>query len=55
MPDVTRKDFVGCLMVSGDTERSSPPKYRDKLTARFANGEGVSRFQAFAKQAYECL
>ena len=42
-------------MVPGDTARSSPPKYRDKLTERFAAGERVSRFQAFATQAYKRL
>jgi hypothetical protein len=38
-------------MVPGNTDRSSPPKYRDKLTKRFADGERISRFQGFAKQA----
>ena len=35
--------------------RSLPPKYRDKRTERFAEGERVSRFQAFARQAYKRL
>lgn len=30
-------------------------KYRDKRTARFAAGERVSEFQAFARQAYKRL
>jgi toxin HigB-1 len=42
-------------MLPGDTDRSSPPKYRDKLTARFAEGARVSRFQGFATQAYKRL
>jgi len=42
-------------MEPGDMERSSPPKYRDKFTERFAAGERVSRFQAFARQAYKRL
>ena len=28
-----------------------PPKYRDKRTARFADGERVKEFQAFREQA----
>lgn len=42
-------------MVPGDSSRSSPPKYRDKDTARFAAGERVRRFQAFERQAYKRL
>jgi proteic killer suppression protein len=42
-------------MVPGDTDQSPPPKYRDKDTARFADGERVRRFQAFARQAYKRL
>ena len=42
-------------MVSGDTGRSLPPKYRDKRTERFAEGERLSRFQALARQAYKRL
>jgi toxin HigB-1 len=42
-------------MLPGDRGRSFPPKYRDKLTERFAAGERVSRFQGFAKQAYKRL
>ncbi len=39
-------------MDDDDTERhGSPPKYRDKRTARFANGERVREFQAFKDQA----
>ena len=30
-------------------------KYRDKRTARFAAGDRVSEFQAFARQAYKRL
>jgi proteic killer suppression protein len=33
---------------------SSPrPRYRDKRTARFAAGDRVKEFQAFARQAYK--
>jgi proteic killer suppression protein len=42
-------------MVPGDTGQSLPPKYRDKRTARFAEGERVSRFHAFEQQAYKRL
>ena len=42
-------------MLPGGTDRLFPPKYRDKLTARFAEGARVSRFQGFAKQAYKRL
>jgi toxin HigB-1 len=41
-----------------DHERSrlfSVRKYRDKRTARFAAGERVGEFQAFARQAYKRL
>lgn len=34
---------------------SDPPKYRDRRTARFAAGERVKEFQAFASQAYRRL
>ena len=34
---------------------SSVRKYRDKRTARFAAGERVREFQAFARQAYKRL
>ena len=42
-------------MVPSDTRQSHPPKYRDTSTARCAAGERVSRFQAFAHQAYKRL
>jgi len=34
---------------------SNVRKYRDKRTARFASGERVSEFQAFARQAFKRL
>jgi len=35
-----------------ETEQSSKrPKYRDKLTERFAKGERVKQFQGFKEQA----
>ena len=35
-----------------ETEQSSKrPKYRDKLTERFAKGERVKEFQGFKEQA----
>lgn len=33
----------------------SSPKYRDKRTARFAQGQRVNAFQAFERQAYKRL
>src|SRR4051794_6885881 len=43
-------------MTSDDASLSSSvPKYRDKRTARFAAGERVREFQAFAHQAYKRL
>ena len=35
----------------GPDEERAPPLYRDKRTARFANGERVREFQAFEEQA----
>jgi len=32
-----------------------PPRYKDKRTERFAAGERVREFQAFARQAYKRL
>ncbi len=37
---------------SSDEDR---PKYRDKRTERFANGEKVREFQIFERQAYKRL
>jgi toxin HigB-1 len=43
-------------MASDDARSlSSVRRYRDKRTARFAAGERVSEFQAFARQAYKRL
>ena len=50
-------------MVTGDDEANqarhdeerAPPQYRDKRTARFANGERVREFQAFEEQAKKLL
>jgi len=39
----------------GPNEQRAPPLYRDKRTARFANGERVREFQAFEKQAKKRL
>ena len=37
------------------SEESAPPLYRNKRTARFANGERVREFQAFEEQAKKRL
>jgi toxin HigB-1 len=43
-------------MASDDARSlSSVRRYRDKRTARFAAGERISEFQAFARQAYKRL
>jgi proteic killer suppression protein len=43
-------------MTSGDAGRPpDAPKFRDRRTARFANGERVKEFQAFVRQAYKRL
>ena len=42
-------------MLPDASGRSSPPKYRDKRTERFAAGERIGRFQGFAMQAYKRL
>ncbi len=34
---------------------SQPPRYRDKRTERFANGERVKEFQSFERQAVKRL
>jgi proteic killer suppression protein len=39
----------------GPDEERAPPLYRDKRTARFANGERVRGFQAFEEQAKKRL
>ena len=39
----------------GPDEQRAPPLYRDKRTARFANGERVREFQAFEEQAKKRL
>jgi proteic killer suppression protein len=38
-----------------EEETSMHPKYRDRRTERFANGERVREFQAFERQAYRRL
>lgn len=38
-----------------DPGASAPPRYRDKRTERFANGERVKEFQAFERQAKKRL
>lgn len=38
-------------MTASNKKPSSPPKYRNKLTERFAAGEHVKRFQAIKEQA----
>ncbi|MEI7556734.1 type II toxin-antitoxin system RelE/ParE family toxin [Candidatus Chlorohelix sp.] len=35
--------------------KPEPPKYRDKRTAQFANGERVREFQPFERQAFKRL
>ncbi len=42
-------------MTTSAAGSSSPPKYRDRRTARFAAGQRVREFQAFARQAYKRL
>jgi proteic killer suppression protein len=39
----------------GPDEQRAPPLYRDKRTARFANGERVREFHAFEEQAKKRL
>jgi proteic killer suppression protein len=39
----------------GPYDERAPPMYRDKRTARFANGERVREFQAFEEQAKKRL
>jgi proteic killer suppression protein len=46
---------TGCGHAGGNADRSSSPKYRDKRTTRFADGDRVGSFQAFARQAYKRL
>jgi len=41
-------------MGDGD-EQPKHPKYRDRRTERFANGERVREFQSFERQAYRRL
>ena len=44
--------------IMGDEKKSNtsaPPRYRDKRTARFADGERVKEFQAFEEQAKKRL
>ena len=38
-------------MVDDSKQSNNPPKYRDKRTQRFAEGERVREFQAFKDQA----
>src|SRR5262245_35982639 len=42
-------------MTGNDPAEESPPKYRDRRTRRFADGERVREFQAFELQAYRRL
>ena len=42
-------------MSIGGVDSTSPPKYRDKRTARFAAGQRVKEFQGFERQAYRRL
>jgi len=39
----------------GASTNPLPPRYRDRRTTRFAEGERVSEFQAFERQAYKRL
>lgn len=38
-----------------DEEANVPPKYRDRRTAAFAEGQRIKEFQAFTRQAYKRL
>ncbi len=38
-----------------DAQEVKMPKYRDKRTRQFAEGERVREFQSFERQAYKCL
>ena len=42
-------------MTTSPAGSSSLPKYRDRRTARFAEGQRVKEFQAFERQAYKRL
>jgi proteic killer suppression protein len=50
-----RSDDVPASGHGGDVKAATPPLYRDKRTARFANGERVKEFQAFERQAKKRL
>jgi proteic killer suppression protein len=41
--------------MAGGDDTSGHPKYRDRRTERFANGERIREFQAFERQAYKRL
>jgi proteic killer suppression protein len=45
------------MVTEGDdlVPKSEPPKYRDKRTRRFAEGERIREFQSFERQAYKRL
>ena len=49
--DITRPLWYALPVMDDDKQAASPPKYRDKRTERFANGERVKEFQAFKDQA----
>lgn len=61
--DVARRYWQSVRMVTDDDETNpdgpdeerASPLYRDKRTARFANGERVREFQAFEEQAKKRL
>ena len=63
MLDVVRRYWQSGTMPTDDNDGSpqgpgedrAPPLYRDKRTARFANGERVQEFQAFEEQAKKRL
>jgi len=53
--DVSRKSCHAWFVDPSDVVRPALPKYRDRRTARFADGERVPAFQAFSRQAYKRL
>jgi proteic killer suppression protein len=53
--DVTRNARENVAMQQSGNGGGNKPKFRDKRTARFAAGERVREFQAFARQAYRRL
>jgi proteic killer suppression protein len=43
------------MSIEENMPNSNPPRYRDRHTRRFAEGERVREFQSFERQAYKRL